>query len=106
MKDFRRRITKLFKPKGRPAKLIPHQTYLLDSPQSSQNLLVLRTDKNLVPAVYHLSNADTYQSLTIQEANVAIIELTDLLTDFIDIHHHKLGAETRKIFDQQHARSD
>jgi hypothetical protein len=109
MKDFRRRITKLFKPTRCPANLIPHQAHLLDSLQSSQKLLVVRTDKNLGPAVVdrttyvhhayndHLSNADTYQSLTPHEANTGINELTDLLSCFISHHSDELGAEARKF---------
>jgi hypothetical protein len=109
MKLFRRKITTLFRPVRSPANLIPHQQYLLDKLQSSEDTLVVRTDKNLGPALVdrktyihkafadHLSDANTYRSLSPTEASDSIEELTELLQAFVSHHENELGESTTKF---------
>jgi hypothetical protein len=109
MKTFRKKITKLFKPKRCPSNLIPHQKYLLDSLQKSSYTLVARTDKNLGPALVdrttyihkaytdHLSDAQTYQALSPNEAATAIANLGDNLDVFLSTHRDELGEATCKF---------
>jgi hypothetical protein len=77
--------------------------------KESPDLLVVRTDKNLGPAIVdrttyihkaftdHLLDKATYQSLTSSEARTAIKKLSIDLLEFISIHSDDLGAANRKF---------
>ena len=110
MKQFRARALRLFRPTRRHhPNLVPHQHHLLKSLQDSADLLVVRTDKNLGPAIVdrttyvrhafqdHLSDQDTYQSLSECEAALAIDELTDELYAFVETHSSRLGPTNKKF---------
>jgi hypothetical protein len=111
MKTFRKRITNLFRPRRSPSNLIKHQEYLLDSLQCNKTLLVVRTDKNLGPAVVdrstyirkafidHLSDTKTYQSLSTLEAASCIADLETLLSDFTTEHRDRIGENAHKFLD-------
>jgi hypothetical protein len=102
MKAFRRSITKLFKPTRCPSNLMPHQAYLLDSLQTSENLLITCTNKNLGPAIinrttYIVLDTKTYKNLSPNEAASAMAELKTLLTCFVSVHQDELGKNNRKF---------
>jgi hypothetical protein len=88
---------------------VPHQLRLLRSLQESTNLLVVRTDKNLGPAIVdrtkyvhhafadHLSDKATYESLSEGEASLAIKELSASISHFIETHSDDLGLPNKKF---------
>jgi hypothetical protein len=88
---------------------VPHQHRLLQSLQDSSDILVVRTDKNLGPAVVdrksyvqhafsdHLLDKAAYQSLSEQEASSAIHELTDNIQLFVKTHSNELGKTNKKF---------
>jgi hypothetical protein len=110
MKQFRAHILRLFKPTPQcPPNLVPHQNRLLRALKESSGLLVVRTDKNLGPAIVdrttyihkaftdHLSDKATYQSLTSSKARTAINELSVKLIVFIADNSEELGEAHRKF---------
>lgn len=110
MRQFQACILCLFKQKTRcPPNLVPHQNSLLRTFQESQNILVVRTDKNLGPAIVdrttyihkvftnHLSDQATYQSLSPLEADAAIWELSTKIFGFISEHHDDLPPAGQKF---------
>jgi hypothetical protein len=77
--------------------------------QDSSNILAVRTDKNLGPAVVdqktyiqhafsdHLLDKATYQSLSEARASSAIYELSDNILLFIKTHSNELGKTNKKF---------
>jgi hypothetical protein len=96
IKIFQKAIKRLFRVKRCASNLIPHQRQVLTSLRESSTLLVVRTDKNLGPAVIdrsayirhafadHLSDRKTYLSLTKQEARSKMDDLAENLELFIE----------------------
>jgi hypothetical protein len=94
-KTFQKAISRLFRVQRCSPNLILHQRRVLNSLRESSKLLVVRTDKNLGPAVIdreayirhafadHLSDKHTYRPLTPEEARSEMNTLTEKILTFI-----------------------
>ena len=92
---FFQELKKSFQTRRAPTNLLPLQTAAFRYLRSSDHLLVLKTDKNLGPAIMqvsqykelaytdHLSHQQTYRRLTLEQASTRIQTIQLILRKFI-----------------------
>ena len=96
--QFKRESAKLFSQQPTTGNLLPSQRQALRALRSRDDLIVLKTDKNLGPAVVerkvyiqraldeHLADTNTYRRLTQQQAERRIKAVKRILTTFTNRH--------------------
>ena len=91
-----RQLKKLFRRKIAPPNLLKNQHFLLKALKSSENLMIVKTDKNLGPAIIeksryvdfafrdHLGDDQTYKELTKTQADDALSTFHDAINDLLE----------------------